>query len=109
MTDPGLQTDATADPQAALEALLSAEVARLDAGGENGLAKLVLALVNLVHQLLEAQALRRADQGTLDDEQLDRVGLVLMEQACQIDKLCREFGIAPEDLGIDLGTVTELS
>lgn len=96
------------DPQAALEALLSAEVARLDAGGENGLAKLVLALVNLIHQLLEAQALRRADQGTLDDDQLDRVGLVLMEQASQIAMLCREFGIAPEDLGIDLCRVTEL-
>lgn len=105
MSGPEEQTNS----QAALDALLSAEVARLDAGGENGLAKLVLALVNLVHQLLEAQALRRADQGTLDDEQLDRVGLVLMEQARQIDKLCREFGIAPEDLGIDLGTVTELS
>lgn len=99
---------APADQQAALEALLSAEVARLDAGSENGLAKLVLALVNLIHQLLEAQALRRADQGTLDDDQLDRVGLVLMEQARQIDILCREFGIAPEDLGIDLCTVTEL-
>lgn len=95
------------DPEAVLDALLGTQAGRLDAGGENGLAKLVLALVNLIHQLLESQALRRLDHGTLDDDQAERVGLVLMEQARQIDSLCREFGISPEELNIDLNAVTE--
>lgn len=94
---------------AALDALLAAETPRLDADGENGLAKLLLSVVNLLHQLLEAQAIRRAEVGTLDDAQLERVGLVLMEQARQIDVLCQEFGISPKDLSIDLGELTEIS
>lgn len=99
---------AEADARAALNDLLEAETPRLDLDGENGLAKLLLSLVNLVHQLLEAQAIRRSDAGTLDEKQLERVGLVLMEQARQIDALCKEFGISPKDLSIDLGELTEI-
>ena len=96
------------DTQAALEALLSSRIERLDTGPENGLAKLVLSLVNLVHQLLEAQTLRRAEEGTLNDEQLERLGKVLMHQALQIEALCTEFGLSPEDLNIDLGPLSEI-
>ncbi|GGC23461.1 hypothetical protein GCM10011363_44910 [Marivita lacus] len=93
---------------AILEALLEAEIPRFDADGENGMAKLLLSLINLVHQLLEAQALRRSDAGTLDSVQLERLGLALMEQARQIDALCHEFGISPTDLSINLGEFSEL-
>ena len=94
--------------QSAVEGLLSKQLARLDADGENGLAKLVLSLVDLIHHLLEAQALRRIEEGTLDEDQSERVGCVLMEQARQIDALCQEFGIRAEDLAINLGPLTTI-
>lgn len=77
---------------------------RLAVGGasENGLLKLALTLVAIVHELLEAQALRRADEGTLEGEDLTRVADVLLEQARQIERLCRDAGLSPEDLDLGL-------
>ena len=97
-----------ADMASVLETFLDAEIPRFDADGENGMAKLLLSIINLVHQLLEAQALRRSDAGTLDSVQLERLGLALMEQARQIDVLCDEFGISPKDLSINLGGISEI-
>lgn len=88
--------------------LLTEDQLQVDAGSENGLVKLVLALVNVVHQLLESQTLRRAEAGTLDEEELAQIGDVLMAQARQINQLCQQFDLAPEDLAIDLGPIGEI-
>ena len=45
---------------------------------ERDLFKLVLTIIELVRQLMEAQALRRVDEGDLTDEQVEALGLGLM-------------------------------
>ena len=68
---------------------------------ERGLLKLVLSIVELVRQLMEKQAMRRIDAGTVTDEEADRLGVTLMEVETTIRHLQRQFGI--DDLNIDLG------
>jgi len=69
----------------------------------NGLARLVLALIKLLHELLERQAIRRIDSGSLSKEQIERLGLTLKHQAEQLDHLREEFGFSERDLNLDLG------
>ncbi|MFF7456614.1 gas vesicle protein K [Kitasatospora sp. NPDC008115] len=69
---------------------------------------LVLALVELVHQLMERQALRRIDQGDLDDERIESLGLTLMALEQRIDELREHFDLTPDDLNIDLGPLGPL-
>jgi len=70
---------------------------------KNGLGQLVLTLVKLLHELLERQALRRMDAGSLTEEQVERLGVTLMRQAEEIERLRKEFGLEEEDLNLDLG------
>src|SRR5208337_1797219 len=70
---------------------------------KNGLGQLVLTLVKLLHELLEKQAIRRIDAGHLTDAEIERVGLTLMRQAQEIDRLRKEFHLEEEDLNLDLG------
>jgi len=65
--------------------------------------KLVLSLVELVRKLMERQALRRVDEGTLTPEEIERVGLALMRLEETLRELCDRFGIPPEELVLDLG------
>ena len=84
---------------------------RLDLDPErlkNGLGQLVLTLVKLLHEVLERQALRRIDAGSLTEEQIERLGITLMGQAEEIDRLRREFGLEEEDLNLDLGPLGRL-
>ncbi len=74
----------------------------------NGLVRLVLTLVKLLHQLLERQALRRIDAGYLGDDEIERIGVTLMRQAQEIDRLRREFGLEEDDLNLDLGPLGKL-
>lgn len=86
-------------------------VQRLNLGrerGENGLAGLVLTLVRLLHDLVEKQAIRRIDSGSLTDEEVERLGFTLMRQAEEISRLCKEFGLKEEDLNLDLGPLGKL-
>jgi Gas vesicle protein K len=75
---------------------------------KNGLGQLVLTLVKLLHELMERQAIRRIDAGSLTDEQIERLGLTLMRQADEIERLRKEFGLEPEDLNLDLGPLGKL-
>ena len=75
---------------------------------KNGLGGLVLTLVKLIHELLERQALRRIDGGTLTEEEIERLGLALMKQAEEIERLRLEFHLEEEDLNLDLGPLGKL-
>jgi hypothetical protein len=70
--------------------------------------KLVLTLIELIRQLLERQALRRVDAGTLTAEEIEAVGLALMRLEETIRELGAQFDLAPEDLNLDLGPVGKL-
>ncbi len=81
----------------------------LDEGNtKNGLGKLVLTLIKLLHELLERQAIRRVELGSLSDQQVERLGLTLMKQAREIERLQKEFGLEAEDLNLDLGPLGRL-
>ena len=71
-------------------------------------AKLVLTLVEAIRQLLERQAIRRMDAETLTPEETEAIGLALMRLEEAIRDIGGQFGLAPEDLKLDLGPVGRL-
>ena len=71
-------------------------------------ARLVLTLVEFIRQLLERQAIRRMDAGTLSADETEAVGLALMRLEETVRDLAAQFGIAPDDLNLDLGPVGKL-
>jgi len=75
---------------------------------KNGLGQLVLTLVKLLHELLERQAIRRMEAGSLTDSEIERLGVTLMLQAQEIERLRKEFGLEEEDLNVDLGPLGKL-
>ena len=75
---------------------------------KNGLGQLVLTLVKLLHELLERQAIRRIDAGSLSDDEIEAVGVTLMQQSEELERLCKEFGLEEEDLNLDLGPLGKL-
>jgi hypothetical protein len=84
---------------------------RLDADPENverGLAQLVLTIVELLRQIMERQALRRVEAGNLDDETVERLGRTLMALESRMEELKQTFGLADEDLNLDLGPLGRL-
>ncbi|HYC59070.1 MAG TPA: gas vesicle protein K [Thermoanaerobaculia bacterium] len=70
---------------------------------ENGLAKLVLSIIELVRRLLEKQALRRMEAGNLTDEEIERLGNALMKLEEKMGELKRTFGLSDEQLNMNLG------
>jgi hypothetical protein len=77
-------------------------------GLERGLAQLVLTIIELLRQLMERQALRRVDGGSLTDEQIERLGRTFMELDKRMAQLRDEFGLSEEDLNLDLGPLGRL-
>jgi hypothetical protein len=75
---------------------------------EQGLAQLVLTLIELLRQLMERQALRRMELGTLDDDQVERLGLTFMRLAERMEELKAEFGLEDTDLNLNLGPLGDL-
>ncbi|QIZ73164.1 gas vesicle protein K [Oxynema aestuarii] len=73
-----------------------------------GLASLVLTLVELIRQLMEAQIIRRMDEDLLTEEELDRAGTSLQKLEEQILNLCEIFEIDPQDLNLDLNELGTL-
>ena len=99
---------------------MRAEIARLAARGapprwnadpedvRRSVAKLVLTLVEFIRQLLERQAIRRMDAGTLTADETEAVGLALMRLEETVRDLGAQFGLDPGDLNLDLGPVGRL-
>jgi hypothetical protein len=77
-------------------------------GVEQGLAKLVLTLVEFLRQLLERQAIRRMDGGTLTDDEIERVGVALMRLEAKVDEIAEVFGLDPDELNLGLGPIGKL-
>ena len=75
---------------------------------ENGLARLVLSIIELIRRLLEKQAIRRMDAGNLSDEEIERLGNALMKLEEKMDELKRTFGLSDDDLNLKLGPVKTL-
>lgn len=105
----------TADLDAALASALA--TTRTGAGHEitldpetvqHDVAKLVLTLIEFIRRLLELQAVRRMQAGTLTAAEEERVGTTLMLAGEQIRLLQRQFGIADQELNIDLGPLGKL-
>ena len=87
---------------------------RMDAGdddpraAERSLACLVLTIVELLRQLMERQALRRVEAGSVTDEQAERLGRTLMALDERMKELVEQFGLDREDLNLDLGPLGTL-
>ena len=75
---------------------------------QRSVAQLVLTLVEFIRKLLERQAIRRMEAGTLTEQQTEDVGRALMKLEETVQDIAARFGIPPEDLNLDLGPVGKL-
>lgn len=75
---------------------------------QRSIAQLVLTLVDFIRQLLERQAIRRMDAGTLTPQQTEDVGRALMQLEATVRDIATKFGIAPDELNLDLGPIGKL-
>jgi len=78
-------------------------------GPENGLAKLVLTLIEVIRQLVERQAIRRVEGGSLSEDEVERLGTRLMQLEEEMGRMKKHFGLTDDDLNIDLGPLGKLS
>ena len=94
-----------------LERLTEALPRRINADPEKveqGLAKLVLTLVELLRQLLEKQALRRIEASSLTPEEIERMGVTFLRLEEKMVELRTHFGLTEEDLNLSLGPLGDL-
>jgi Gas vesicle protein K len=71
-------------------------------------ARLVLTLVEFVRQLLERQAIRRMEGGTLSADETEAVGLALMRLEETVRDIAARFDLEPHELNLDLGPLGRL-
>lgn len=93
------------------DAMATSPASRIDCSPENieqGLAKLVLGLIEMIRQLLERQAIRRMQGGSLTEQQVEEMGEALMKLEAKIHELADHFGLKPADLNLDLGPLGNL-
>jgi NTP pyrophosphatase (non-canonical NTP hydrolase) len=99
------------ETSAALHAIARALPDRINADPEHveqGLARLVLTVIELLREVLEHQAIRRMDGGTLSDAEVERLGMALLKLKQRMDELKDTFGLTDADLNIDLGPLGRL-
>lgn len=92
-----------------LQSVGAAPIDRIDCSPENieqGLARLVLSLIELLRRLLERQAIRRMEGGSLDDAKIEEMGQALMRLELKINEIAAIFGLRPEDLNLELSGLT---
>jgi hypothetical protein len=97
--------------RAELDRLSSSAPPRWNADPEDvrrSVGKLVLTLVEFIRQLLERQAIRRMEAGTLSQDETEAVGLALMRLEETVRFVGGQFGLDPEDLNLDLGPIGKL-
>ena len=89
----------------------AAPIERIDCSPQNieqGLARLVLSLIELLRRLLERQAIRRMEGGSLDEAKIEEMGQALMKLELKINEIAALFGLRPEDLNLELGPLGNL-
>ena len=94
-----------------MEKVQNALPKKIEANPENaekGLAKLVLTLIELIRKLMEKQAMRRVEAGSLTDEEVERVGETLMKLENKMKELKEIFGLKDEELNLNLGPLGDL-
>lgn len=94
-----------------LEELARALPTRLDADPDKldvGIARLVMTLVELLRRVLEHQAIRRLDSGSLSEEQEERLGLAFLRLRDRMTEIRTTLGLTEEDLNLDLGPLGQL-
>ena len=108
------KTVTTGSPEAFIKEIEKIQTAlprKIDANPDNvdkGLAKLVLTLVELLRKLMEKQAMRRIEAGSLTDDEIERIGETLMKLENKMNELKATFSLKDEDLNIDLGPLGNL-
>jgi len=98
-------TLAVSDLKRQLETVAQGTAQRIECDSESlekGLAKLVLGLIELLRKVLERQAIRRMEGGTLADAQVEEMGQALMKLEQKIAELCEQFGLRPQDLNLGI-------
>jgi len=75
---------------------------------QQSVAQLVLTLVEFIRKLLERQAIRRMDAGTLTDHQIEEIGRALMKLEETVRDIAAKFNISPDELNLDLGPIGKL-
>jgi actin-like ATPase involved in cell morphogenesis len=109
--EPLVETDHPAEFVAELRRVADSLPERVNVSAESveqGLAKLVLTLIELIRRLLEKQAVRRMEGGGLTDEQVEELGLALMKLEEKMAEMKAHFGLGDEELNIDLGPIGRL-
>jgi hypothetical protein len=94
-----------------IERQAAAEAPRWNADPEDvqkSVARLLLAIVEFLRKLMEKQAIRRMEAGTLTEEEVENLGLALMRLEETLHDIAARFGLAPEDLNLDLGPLGKL-
>ncbi len=77
-------------------------------GVQQGLAKLVLTLIELLRRLMEKQAMRRIENGTVTDEEIEKLGEAFMNLELKMIELRETFNLTEEDLNLNLGPLGDL-
>jgi len=106
-----VETDAPDAFMQELEQVANVLPRRIEANPENvdkGLAKLVLTVIELLRKLMEKQAMRRVENGSLTEEEIERIGETLMKLEQKMAELKQVFGLKDEDLNLNLGPLGDL-
>jgi len=106
-----IETDTPEDFIQELDDLTDKLPSRIDTNAKNagvGLAKLVLTLIDLIRKLMEKQAMRRIEGGSLSDDEIERLGMTFIKLEDRMNKLKKDFGFKDEDLNINLGPLGDL-
>jgi DNA-nicking Smr family endonuclease len=75
---------------------------------QRSVVKLVLSLVEFIRQLMERQAIRRLEAGTLTPDEIERLGQALMKLEETVQQIAKQFDLDPDDLNLDLGPLGSL-
>jgi hypothetical protein len=100
--------DAFADQLEQVQQMRPQRIQADESNVEQGLAKLVLTLIELIRRLLEKQTLRRIEAGSLTDAQIERMGETFLKLEQKMEELKGTFGLEDEDLNLNLGPLGDL-
>ena len=103
-----LDPDVLGDELERLESGLSRRINSDPENLEKGLAQLVLTIIELLRQLMERQAIRRIEGGTLSDDEVERLGQTFLLLADRMEELKDAFGLTSDDLNLNLGPLGNL-